>query len=140
MSIPYLIPSQVTYNLMGHRVLVVDDSLFMRNHIINTLKNIPEIEEIIQAVNGEEALKIYKEKSPDIVTMDVDMPGMNGIDAAQKICLFDFKAKVIMVTSVDQQDKRDLAKKVGAYGYITKPIKREEIIKVINNIQKKIPV
>ena len=78
---------------MGHRVLVVEDSLFMRTHLTPIPKNIPEIDEIIQAVNGTEAVKMYKEKSPDIVTMDVDMPEMNGIDAVQKICLFDFFSK-----------------------------------------------
>ena len=123
---------------MGCKILVVDDSMFMRKHLANTLKNIPDVGEIILAQNGEEAVKMYKEQKPDLVTMDIDMPKMNGIDAAQKICLFDFQAKVIMVTSSDQQSTIDLTKKIGASGFITKPFNRNDILKVIQNIQKTI--
>lgn len=119
---------------MGYKILVVDDSMFMRNHLVNTLRNIPDVEDIIQAQNGEEAIDMYKKQKPDLVTMDIDMPKMNGIDAAQKICLFDFKAKIVMVTSSDQQSIIDITKKIGASGFITKPFNRDDILKVIQNI------
>ena len=125
---------------MGLRVLVVDDSLFMRVHTTNVLKNISEVEQVIYAENGKEALEVYKEKRPDLVTMDIDMPIMNGIDAVQKICLFDFKAKVVMITAANQQSLVDSTKKLGAISYITKPFDREDIIQIVRNISKKITV
>lgn len=99
-----------------------------------------ESSKIIQIQNGDEALKIYKEKRPDLVTMDIDMPQMNGIDAVKKICLFDFKANVVMVTSSNQQNIIDLTKSIGASGYITKPFAREKLLEAVKNIKKNITV
>jgi len=121
---------------MSYNVLVVDDSSFMRSMLSKMFKNTPGIEDAHQAVNGEESLKIYKEKKPDLVTMDVDMPEMNGIDAAGKIKSFDPKAKIVMVTSIDKPETRAEAEKIGVCGYITKPFQREQIRALVENISK----
>lgn len=121
---------------MSYNVLVADDSSFMRTMLSNMFKNTPSVGEIHQAVNGDEALDMYKSKKPDLVTMDFDMPEMNGLDAARKIKSFDPKARIAMVTSSDKTDTREEAEKIGVCGYITKPFKREQIKGLIENLSK----
>ena len=121
---------------MSYNVLVADDSSFMRTMLSKMFKNTPSVGEIRQAVNGEEALQMYKKKRPDLVTMDIDMPEMNGIDVAKKIKSFDPKANIVMVTSSDKSNTREEAEKIGASGYITKPFERAEIKELIENLSK----
>lgn len=121
---------------MSYNVLVADDSSFMRTMLSKMFKNTPSVGEIRQAVNGEEALKLYKKKRPDLVTMDIDMPEMNGLDVARKIKSFDPKAKIAMVTSSDKTDTKDEAEKIGVCGYITKPFDRAQIKGLIDDLSK----
>ena len=117
-------------------MLVADDSSFMRTVLSKIFKNSPEIEEVREAINGVEVLKMYKKKRPDLVTMDIDMPEMNGLDAAKEIKSFDPKAKILMVTSSNKTDLREEAQKIGTCGYITKPFDRMRIKEVIANLSK----
>lgn len=92
--------------------MIVDDSAFIRK----TLRNI--LEEagygiVCEAVNGEEAVQLYKEYKPDIVTMDITMPVMDSVTALEKIKAYDNTADVIMVTSAGQQKKVIQALKLG---------------------------
>jgi len=74
-----------------------------------------------EAANGQEALDLYKELSPDAVTLDINMPVMDGIDALKAILDFDKNARIIMLTSEGQRDTVIDAIKMGARGYIVKP-------------------
>jgi len=121
---------------MDYSVLVADDSAFMRTLLSKIFKNTKNVREIFQVKNGIEALKIYKIKRPDLVTMDIDMPGLNGIEAAKQIKLFDPNAKIVIVSSTDKTNTREETKEVGVYGYITKPFDRLEIKKTIDSLSK----
>ena len=111
------------------RVLIVDDALIMRK----TLGKI--VEEgghhvVAEAVNGEEAVQMYQKYLPDVVTMDITMPGTEGIQALTRIREYDEQAKVIMVSALGQQHKVMEALDQGAKSYILKPIAKEKILAV----------
>ncbi len=116
------------------KVLVVDDTAFMRMILKDILKSM-SWEEVIEAKDGEEAIELYKRHSPDIVTMDVVMPKMQGIEAAKKIKNLDPKAKIVMVTATGTQEEiMKEAMEAGAITYIIKPFKRDAVIKTLKEI------
>jgi len=112
------------------KILIVDDAAFMRM----SLKTMLERNEFIivgEAENGMMAIQKYKELSPDIVTMDITMPEMNGIEALRQIRAYDKEAKVVMITAMGQDAMVKEAVLNGAKGFIVKPFKEEMIIKVL---------
>lgn len=114
-------------------VLIADDSAFMRMTIKSLLsKNGFDV--IGEAEDGNIAIMKYKELKPDIVTMDITMPKMSGLEALKKIMEYNNEAKVIMLTAMGQQDMVVEAIKLGAKSFIIKPFKEEMVIKTINNI------
>lgn len=117
---------------MSLNVLIVDDSSFMRSLLTKIFKKSSKIDGIIEAIDGESAIAQYQKERPSLVTMDIDMPGMNGLDAAKKIMALDPKAKIVMVTSANKTEMRNEAEKIGSVGYITKPFNAERINEVIN--------
>ena len=110
-------------------VLVVDDSLVMRktlNGIMNTLGyNV-----VAEANDGKEAVKMYEEHKPDFVTMDINMPNMNGIEAVKEIIAMDSNARIVMVSSLDEKELVVDAIKSGAKFYILKPVTEDKIKEV----------
>lgn len=123
---------------MSYSVLVADDSAFMRTLLSKIFKNTANVREIFEVKNGIEVLKMYKIKKPDLVTMDIDMPELNGIEAAKQIKLFDPNAKIVIVSSSDKTNTRAEARDVGVHGYITKPFDRLEIKKQLMIFQRNI--
>ena len=79
---------------------------------------------------------MYKEKKPDVVSMDITMPVMNGIDSLKAIMEYDPKARVVMVTSAGQKSKMTEAVKYGAKDFITKPFENDTIAHVFNKVVK----
>jgi len=115
------------------RILVVDDAKFMRIKLATLLER--ENHEIIgQAENGLEAVKLYKKNYPELVTMDITMPVMNGIDAIKKIIKFDSNAKIIVCSAIGQQKVVVEAIELGAKDFIVKPFNDEIIIETINQV------
>ncbi|MBE5883603.1 MAG: response regulator [Lachnospiraceae bacterium] len=114
------------------KILIVDDSRTSRNILTNILENAGH-EVIGVAANGEEGYLKYKELKPDVVTMDITMPVMDGLEALRLIKR-DEDAKVVMITAAGQKEKMIDALKHGATEFITKPFEDTEVIKVINNI------
>ncbi len=116
------------------RVLVVDDETIIRNLMIRVLKSVG-FSVVGEAVNGLEAVQKYKELNPEIVTLDVVMPKMDGLTALQEIRKLDDKARVIMLTNENDKDLVTRILKAGAMEYIIKPIDRkiimEKLVKVI---------
>ncbi|MEA2034663.1 MAG: response regulator [Euryarchaeota archaeon] len=115
------------------RILVVDDTMFMRTLLKNILFS-GSHDIIGEAENGEDAVEQYKKLKPDLVTMDIVMPKMNGIEALKAIKAFDPSAKVVMCTAVGQEQMVKLAIKTGARGYIIKPFQAPKVIEEVNNI------
>ena len=114
-------------------ILVVDDSLILRKNIkkyITTLgHNIAG-----EAKTGVEAVQMTRHLKPDLITMDITMPDMDGISAVKKIREFDKNVNIVMVTSHGQEEMVVESLKAGAKGYILKPITEEKLAKSINNL------
>lgn len=115
------------------RVLVVDDAAFMRMVIKKMLEN-NGFEVVAEAENGEVGIAKYKEFQPDIVTMDITMPNMSGIDALKAICSFDPNAKVVIVSAMGQDGLVREAILGGAKSFIVKPYKEEHIIQTLEKV------
>ena len=114
------------------RLLIVDDSKFIVNRILEFL-NDAEFEVIGTAHTGEEAVDIYKKKLPDIVTLDMFMPGISGTETMAKIFEYDPKAKIIIMSALGNTYKKlvDDALKNGAKKYVVKPVTKEKLVDAI---------
>lgn len=116
-----------------NRVLIVDDACFMRMTISMMLKR-HEFEIVGEAENGAEGFEKYKELRPDIVTMDITMPKMSGLEALKLIREFDPQANVIMVSAMGQELLVKEAVLNGAKSFVVKPFKEEQVVKVIKKV------
>lgn len=113
--------------------LVVDDALFMRKTIGSMLTEWG-FEIVGEASNGKEAVQLYKELRPDLVTMDLTMPVMSGLDAVKRIIPEYPDAKIIMITAMGQQRIIVEAIESGAKDFITKPFTPDKLKAVVDNI------
>lgn len=114
-------------------VLVVDDMLFMRLSLKSMLEK-SGFSVIGDAANGAEAVTKYKEYTPDIVTMDITMPVMSGIEAMKKIREYDPQAKVVVVSAMGQESSVKEAIMSGANYFIVKPFKEEQVIETLKKV------
>jgi|LGVF01.2.fsa_nt_gb DNA-binding NarL/FixJ family response regulator len=117
------------------RILIVDDSVVMRRNLKTLLEEAGHTV-VGEAINGQQAYFKYKETLPDLVTMDITMPKVDGIDAVKKIIDNFPVAKIIMISALDQKSKVFSALRNGAKHYIIKPItaeKTNEIIQMVLN-------
>lgn len=118
------------------KILIVDDASFMRG----SLKYIVESsghQVVGMARDGKEAIEMYKKFKPDIVTLDILMKGMDGMAALKMLRELDPKAKVIMVSALGTDSKKEEAIILGASGYIRKPFKQSEILAEIEKVMRK---
>lgn len=112
---------------MAKRVMVVDDSRIMKVQMEVLLED-TGYEIAAYCRNGGEALDCYDEVQPDLVTMDILMPGMDGLEAAQAILEEHPEARIIMLSSLANDEAFDEAVKIGARGFVAKPYEQEKII------------
>lgn len=118
---------------MTKKVLVVDDATFMRIKLRDILeKNGYEV--VGEAENGLQAVEKYKELNPDIVTLDITMPEMDGIEALKQIKEHDADSKVLMCSAMGQQSMVMDAIRAGAVDFIVKPFDTERVIKALGKI------
>lgn len=104
---------------MGKRILVVDDSSIMRKMIKQTLES--DSHSVVgEAKNGRDAVEMYKDLSPDIVTMDITMREMDGFAAAKEILNIDADAQIIFLSNLDEDKYSREAGRIGAKGYLNK--------------------
>lgn len=115
------------------KILVVDDAAFMRLVLKDILKNLG-YSNIIEASDGLMAIEQYKKFKPDLVTMDVNMPKMDGVQALKQIIKINPMAKIIMVTAVEQRYIVQEAIRNGAKDYIVKPFDRAMVGTVIERV------
>ncbi len=111
-------------------VLIVDDSKFMRMAIKKILLQ-EGLEVIGEAEEDSEAVTKYKELKPDLVTMDIIMPIESGLEAVKSICEYDPQARIIMVSAMGQESVVEESLKLGAKGFVIKPIKKENLMEAI---------
>lgn len=115
------------------KVLIVDDSKTSRKMLKNVLEENGH-EVIGEAVNGEDGIAKYKALQPEITTLDITMPIMDGLEALRQIMEFDNAAKVIMVTAAGQKSKMVDAVKYGAKEFLAKPFDAAQIIEIITKV------
>ncbi|MGE6631411.1 response regulator [Bacillus sp. NPDC077027] len=116
---------------MAIKVLIVDDAAFMRMMIKDILvKNGFDV--VGEAENGAQAVEKFKETSPDLVTMDITMPEMDGITALKEIKQIDASAKIIMCSAMGQQSMVIDAIQAGAKDFIVKPFQADRVLEAIN--------
>lgn len=115
---------------MANKILIVDDAAFMRMMIKDILsKNGYEV--VGEANDGSQAIEKYKELKPDLVTMDITMPEMDGISALKEIKKIDGNARVIMCSAMGQQAMVIDAIQAGAKDFIVKPFQADRVIEAI---------
>ena len=114
-------------------VMVVDDAAFMRMNLKNILENSGH-RVVEEAENGEEAINKYKATRPELVTMDITMPEMDGIEALNNILDYDPEARVVMCSAMGQQSMVIQAIEAGAKDFIVKPFKKDRIEKAVDKI------
>ena len=120
---------------MAKRIMVVDDSKMVYMQMKNLLADCgEEFEVAAYCRSGEEALDQYDQVSPDLVTMDIIMPGMDGLETAQAILEEHPEARIIMVSSLAYGDTFDEAQAIGAKGFIDKPFEKEQLLEVFEQI------
>ena len=115
------------------KILIVDDSKTSRK-ILRAILEENGHEIIAEAVNGEDGLKKFKEVQPDLITMDITMPVMDGLESLKRIREHDNTAKVIMVTAAGQKTKMVDAIKFGACEFLAKPYEAVQIIDIIHKV------
>ncbi|MBQ7264409.1 MAG: response regulator [Synergistaceae bacterium] len=118
---------------MGKKVLIVDDAAFMRMMLKDILtKN--DFEVVGEAENGKLGVAAYQQLKPDIVTMDITMPEMNGIDAVKAIKALDPNVKIVMVSAMGQQPMVIEAIQAGANDFIVKPFQPERVVEALTKV------
>ncbi|MDF2542103.1 MAG: hypothetical protein K0S47_1821 [Herbinix sp.] len=115
------------------RILLVDDSKTSRKMLRGILESTGHII-VGEAVNGADGIIQYKEMQPDLTTMDITMPVMDGIEGLKGIMELDKDAKVIMVTAAGQRNKMVEAIKFGASEFLAKPFEAEQITSIIKRV------
>ncbi len=115
---------------MGLSVILVDDHTMLRQGIRRALES-EGIKVVAEASDGKEAIRLALEHKPDVVLMDVSMPGMDGVEAARRLVEADGRQRVVMLTMHIDRDVIDRAIRAGAVGYLTKDSSISEVILAI---------
>ncbi|RDY32799.1 response regulator [Lachnotalea glycerini] len=117
------------------KLMIVDDASFMRISIKKMLES-KNYDIVAEAGNGAEAVEMYKLHNPDIVTMDITMPVMSGIEALREIKKINSNAKVVMVSAMGQEVLIKEAIISGATSFIVKPFQSEKLLEVLEGLTK----
>ena len=118
---------------MSKNILIVDDAAFMRMMLKDMLsKN--DFNVVGEAVNGKDAVEKYKELSPDLVTLDITMPELDGIGALKAIKQVNPDAKVIMCSAMGQQAMVLESIQAGARDFIVKPFQADRVVEAVNKV------
>jgi two-component system chemotaxis response regulator CheY len=120
---------------MGLRILIADDALFMRNMLREIFVK-AGFQVVGEVANGVEAVEMYHELRPDLVTMDIVMPLKSGIEALQQITREDPDARVVMCSALGQEALVIEAVQAGAKDFIVKPFKEERVLDVVRRVTK----
>jgi len=121
------------------KILVVDDSILVRNNIKKFIQSLGH-NVIGEAENGIQAIEKCKELNPDLITMDITMPDMDGITAIKKIHEFNQEVNTVVVTSHGQEEIIMKALQAGAKGYILKPMNETNLNEAIESIYNSIQI
>ena len=118
---------------MSNTVLVCDDAIFMRTMISDILTQ-AGFEIVGEAESGLQAVQRYRELKPDLVTMDIVMPDMGGIEAVREICKQDPDAKILMCSAMGQQALVVEAIQAGAKDFVVKPFQPSRVLEAVQRV------
>ncbi|MEA2713163.1 MAG: two-component system, chemotaxis family, chemotaxis protein CheY [Gemmatimonadales bacterium] len=118
---------------MNHTVLVCDDAIFMRTMISDILSQ-AGFEVVGEADSGVQAVAKYRQLKPDLVTMDIVMPDMGGIEAVREICKSDPEAKILMCSAMGQQALVVEAIQAGAKDFVVKPFQPSRVLEAVQRV------
>jgi two-component system chemotaxis response regulator CheY len=118
---------------VGHRVLVCDDAIFMRTMISDILSG-AGYEVVGEAETGVQAIERYRALRPDLVTMDIVMPDMGGIEAVREIVKGDADAKILMCSAMGQQALVVEAIQAGAKDFVVKPFQPSRVLEAVQRV------
>jgi DNA-binding NarL/FixJ family response regulator len=116
------------------RVLIVDDHAFIRRGVQAVLHSFPEWEFCGEADNGNDAIRLAQELKPEVIIMDVSMPGLNGIEATRAIRKTQPEVKIILLTLHQSEDLVRTAFRAGATGYLLKADAEQELLKALSTV------
>ena len=119
---------------MTIRILVAEDHPLFRKGVISLLNSVPDFEVVGEVATGEEAVERAVELHPDLVLMDLKMPGMGGIEATREILRQSLSIRVLVVTLFEDDDSVFMVLKAGARGYVLKDADEEEMIRAIRAV------
>jgi len=114
--------------------VITDDALFMRTLLRKIIEQFEEYEVVGEASNGREAIEVAKKCQPDILTLDITMPEMDGIQAVKEILKVSPKTRIIMVSAMGQQSMVIEAIKQGAKDFVVKPFDKSRVYQSIKNV------
>ena len=117
---------------MPKKIMIVDDSRIAQLQLQEILAG-TDYQVAACCQSGEEALDTYEKVNPDLVTMDIVMPGMDGLDAARLLLKAHPDARVLMVSSLAYDDTINEAKRIGAKGFVYKPFDQEQILQAMRD-------
>jgi NarL family two-component system response regulator LiaR len=118
------------------RVLLVDDHAIVRDGLNALLKLLPDIEVVGEADNGRDAVSLAESLEPDVVLMDLVMPGMDGIEAIRRIIDGRPESRILVLTSFSAEDQVFPAIQAGAMGYLLKDCDSEELVRAIHQVHR----
>ncbi len=121
---------------MKRRILVADDASFMRQ-MIREIIEMEDYEVVAEAIDGIQAMELYQEHRPDLVTMDIVMPKRSGLDALKGILELDADARVVMCSALGQETLVMEALQAGAKDFIVKPFKPESVLTTLKKVTEK---
>ena len=114
---------------MGKRIMIVDDSRALAFQVSGLLED-TDYEVVACCQTGEDAIAEYENIQPDLVTMDIIMTGMDGLDASEIILKQHPEARIVMVSSLAYDDTYERAKAIGVKGFVDKPFHKEQLLKI----------
>lgn len=118
---------------MGSKILVADDAKFMRRLLRRMLAE-GGYHNIIEAADGEQALALYRTERPDLVLLDITMPGKPGMEVLTDLRTLDPAAKIVMCSAVGQETVAARARQQGACGFLRKPFVQSELISAVSQV------
>ncbi len=116
------------------RLLLVDDQRLMRDGLRTLLELEADLQVVAEAENGQQALDAFTRHKPDVILMDIRMPVMDGVEATRRILQADSQARIIILTTFDDDEYVFDALRVGALGYLLKDVSRAELIEAVRTV------
>ncbi|MDO4435209.1 MAG: response regulator [Cardiobacteriaceae bacterium] len=117
-----------------YQLMVVDDSIIIRNKIARSPALQGKFNVVCRAKNGLEAIKMFRQYQPDVVTMDLNMPMMNGVECIQNLIKINPKIEILVVSAISDKETGIKALEYGANGFLTKPFSDQALLKALTEL------